>query len=239
MAKLSDARTKIKGLVRDGAKILADPSDFDDALSRALEIYSKDRPRTSVTDLSSDGTGNFDTAQLTGFDPNFSGDVLIEYPIGVIDGPSYLDRRDWHYYQSPTAYLIVVTDKPGTGSNNVRFSWKVQHQIPVDNTGANDPNGALSVPISDLNAVCKLAAAEACQALANFYSQSAADLADMANYQNKGRDYETRAKTLRSQYAEHVGKKEDQGAPGATAVVNWDQGDSRGLDRIHHQKRFR
>jgi len=242
--KLSDYRSKIKGLVKD-AGILAYPADYDDGLDRALEWYSQKRPRTEVIDLPSDGSGDFPTSSLPGFDEEFSGDPEIEYPITTSDDENLVDRREWRFVRkpAPAGLTIRLSDKPPAG-DQVRFAFKAPHLIPTALDGTNDPNGALTVTVNDFNAVCNYAAAELCDDLARHFtptSEHTAIEADIADYTSKGKEYEQRAKVLRAKAREHVGEneKEDSGPPAASRTKNWDLRSSTGGDRITHPRRLR
>lgn len=229
---LQDFINEIKAQMRDGADIIA-PDRLAVLLQKALESYSKKKPRDVVIDVASDGSGDFAIASLTGFDKNISGDVTIEYPISSAgDDPHLVDRRDWRFYDKPTGRVVRLFGIP-TG-NNVRFSFKGIHS-------ASDI--ASTVPSSDFYAVCKLAAAEGLSELATHFTQTTEHSfvqADVADYQSKAGQYQTRAMQLRKEANEHIGAgSEEMGTPAASVTTNWDTRNSLGGDRLTHPRRNR
>ena len=232
---LADYKAETLKLVRDGAGVLS-PPEYDGFLLRALEQYSKRVPREVVVDVAGDGTGDFALSSLTGFDEEFSGDPLIEYPISTEGEPTYIDRRDWIFYRkpSPTGKVIrLLRDKPAA-SENVRFTFKAVHSVTAV---------ASTVPESDFYAVCKLAAAEACEDLSRHFTETSENTiieADQAVYQSKADEYEKRAKRLREQANAHFGAgKEESSTPAASVTQNWDTQNSLGGERLTHRRRHR
>lgn len=247
MATLKVARGKVKGLVRENTgKILQEPDDLDDAIERALETHSKDDPISVVVDLTSDGSGAFDTADLEDesgelvFDADFSGDIEIEYPISTTGDPNTLDRRAWRFYQTPETVQVRL-DEAIPGGDSFRVTFKAPRVLKQNAHDNPDEDATLRVSSKNLKAFYKLAAAEACQVVSVHYSQTADKGTgnDFVQFTSKAKVYENRGKTYRTQYAEHMGKKEDDGAPAANVIVNLDLPSSQGLDRFHHRRRNR
>jgi hypothetical protein len=230
----NDFRVEIKRLIRDGAGILT-PPDVEALIDRGLEVYNRKSPRTVVVDLESDGSGDFATASLTGFDEEFSGDPVIESPISTSGEPNNLDRREWDFYRKPGGLVIRLASAISAGED-VRFTFKAPHSI-------TDLAATTTIPTRDFYAYCKLAAAEGCDDLARHFtetSENAFGNETIANYQSKPREYETRAKNLRQQANEHLGEGKDGTGPKAASVTkNWDTTSSLGSDRLTHPRRRR
>jgi len=228
----SDYVAQIGRLIKDGAKVLA-PPDIDSLIDRALEVYKHKKPCKLVVELTSDGSGNFNVADLTGFDEEISGDPQIEFPIVETGEPEYLDRRDWQFRRTPAGLVIQILIGISAGEK-VRFHFRGDHSITTAGS---------TIPGSDFHAFCKLGAAEGCDELARHYTQTAENAfvqATTAAYQSKSREYETRAKNLRAQANEQFGAgANDSGPQAASATKNWDTANSLGGDRLTHRRRLR
>jgi hypothetical protein len=224
--------TEIGRLLADGAGIIP-VTDHPTLLGRGLDIYSTSVPNEVVLDLTSDGTGEFRLSDLTGFDEQFSGDVRIEYPISTTGEPEYQDRRDWSFYRKPGGKVIRLADAPPVGAE-VRFTFKARHSVTTATS---------TVAESHFFAVCNLAAADGCEQLGRFYTQTAESSplpGDVSIFQSKGREYEKRATTLRARANEVIGAPAPDAGPQAASVTkNWDVQSSQGGDRITHKRRFR
>lgn len=229
---LQDFIDEIKSQMRDGANIIA-PDRIPTLLRKALEGYSKKKPRDVVVDVESDGSGDFLISDLTGFDQNISGDVTVEYPISSAgEDPTYLDRRDWKFYDTP-AGRVVRTAAGAPAGALVRFAFKGIHSVT---------DSASTVPDSDFYAVSKLGAAEGLSEVATHYAQSAENSfvnADVANYQSKADTYQKRSAQLRKEANEHIGAGSDEmGTPAASVNTNWDTRGTGG-DWLTHPRRRR
>ena len=230
---LSHFEAEIKRQMRDGVEIIA-PGDLPVMLRKALETYSRKRPRDVVVDIPSDGTGDFAVSSLTGFDQNLSGDVTIEYPISAAgEEPNFVDRREWRFYDKPDGRVVRVFGIPN--GNQVRFSFKGVHSVTTL---------ASTVPESDFYAVCKLAAAEGLSELATHFVQTTEVNsfvnADVSNYQSKPDQYSKRAAQLRKEANDHLGLgKEEMGAQPASVTKNLDTQGSTGRDWLTHPRNRR
>lgn len=234
MFVLENYLSEIGRLLADGAAII-NPTDYASLLARGLDVYSTSVANEVVLDLVSGGTGEFKLSDLTGFDEQFSGDVKIEYPISTSGEPEYLDRRDWSFYRkpAPTGKIIRLVEKPATG-HLVRFTFKARHAVTADDSTVAD---------SHFYAVCNLAAADGCEQLSRYYTQTAETSplpGDASIFQTKGCEYEMRAKTLRTRANEVIGQPAPDAGPSAASVTkNLDVNSSRGGDRITHPRRYR
>lgn len=199
----SEFLDEIKRLVMDKAGVLSDPADFQSAMNRALERYSKDRPLWKVVDKVGDGTGDFLVSAITGYDRYFAGEPRIEYPI-VTDGePVPLARVDWNFYRKPlpTGDVIRLLGSRPSASESVRFTFKAKHVIHVSTAAST------TIYPNDFYAFCKLAASESLGDLSRKYAESKETTfltADMTQYISKSREYEQRQKKLESEYLSHI-----------------------------------
>ena len=231
----SDYTKEISRLIRDGATILT-PPDLDALIDRALEVYKRKKPLDSVIELTSDGSGDFAVADLTGFDEEISGDPQIEFPVTTSGEPEFIDRRDWQFYRKPAPDGLVIRVSAGIGAGDaVRFHFKGDHSITADGS---------TIPASDFFAFCKLAAGEGCDDLSRHFTQTGEQSLFQgmsgAYYQSKAKEYETRAKELRKQANEAIGAGANESGPAAASVTkNWDTTNSVGGDRLTHKRRFR
>lgn len=228
----ADFVKQIKEHLQDGAGVLA-PPNVDSLIDRALEVFKKKKPGNIVIELTSDGSGKFNVAALTGFDEEISGDPQIESPV-VEDGePEYLDRRDWQFRRTPDGLFIQVFEKISAGEL-VRFHFKGEHTITA--TGS-------TIQPANFHAFCKLGAAEGFDDMSNYYTQTsdgqAADNVSFAQFGPKTDKYALRAKELRKQANEHFGIKDDSSVAASSVIKNWDTRNSLGGDRLTHRRRLR
>lgn len=196
----------VTGKVKDSAKKLDDPADFNAAIKEALNRYSKNKPLVLVSDLTGNGTNDLTLPAewLTGL----SGVESVEYPVGSVP-ESLLDSRDYKLYQTPTGQkLRLLTVKPST-LESVRISFSSAH---VDET---------TVLATDIEAIANLAASVCCRQLAAIYGNTSDPTiqADSVNYRSKSADYTSLANKLEAQYKTALGIKDDDTTPAAMAVA--------------------
>jgi hypothetical protein len=227
----ADFVKQIKEHLQDGAGVLA-PPNVDSLIDRALEVFKRKKPGDLVIDLTSDGSGKFDVADLMGYDEEISGDPKIEYPVVENGEPVYLDRRDWQFRRTPDGLFIQVFAGISAGEQ-VRFQFKGEHSITA--TGS-------TIPSSNFHAFCKLGAAEGFDDLSNYYTQTSdgqIDNAGFAQFGPKTDKYALRAEELRKQANEHFGVNDDSSVGAASVTKNWDTTNSQGGERLTHRRRFR
>lgn len=224
---LIDYQTLATELVRDDAgKIVA--AERDRAIGAAVLRYSTDRPREKVQDLTPA------SAQLlplpAAWEDGFSVLLELEHPIGQIP-PSLIPQDRYALYQEPAAVKIQLIDGVAVAANNVRAKYSIKHQVDA---------GVDTIPLQHREPVACWAAAMLCDQLAAFYSggTDTSIQADSVQQTTKAQDYSARARSLRKRYLDELGVEEKKSAP-AGVVVNLDQVDSRGEDRLLHVARFR
>jgi hypothetical protein len=225
MSTLADIRQKVVGLVRDDAGKLANPDDYDRNIGAALARYSRHKPALKVVDVNGNGTHDYDLP-LDWVD-EFSNIRSIEYPVG--DVPAALLENDEHeVYQAPTAKKIRLMNESPSAAESFRVTFTILRT-------------ASTVPAGDVDAFSWLAAALCCEELANAYAQSGDStiVADSVDYKDKSYRFASRAKRLQQLYKEHMGLKEDDSAPAASAVADLDIGYPGGGGRLTHPRRQR
>jgi hypothetical protein len=102
---------------------------------------------------------------------------------------------------------------------------------------------ATTIAYGDFHPFCKLAAAEGCKVLANYFSftnEGQLVNVDLSVFRSKGADFATRAKQLTQDFNDAMGINDKSDAPPAsTSVANWDMPDSRDRDRLTHKRMYR
>lgn len=221
---LADYQTLVNRLAQADAGDLT-PTDVDDAISLAVTRFSKDKPHEQVTDVTAPGGQTLDL-------PNdwvggFSDIRAIEFPVGWVP-PSYLD--DWQIYTAPGGESALLAQTLDTG-DTVRLTYSLMHTVDATTD---------TIPLVYREPVAAYAASLLCEQLATRYAgqMDATIQADTVDHNDKGRRYRTRANDLRKRYTDAVGVP-DQANAAAGVVVDWDNNDSRGGDRLFHPRRRR
>lgn len=202
------------------------------AIAKAVEIYSKYRPRVRVVDLAGVGTHVAILFVVEGWDDDFSTVRQVEYPIDDTKAAkSILDPEEWTVYQAPDGKELHLLDGIIADGAAARVTFTAAHV--VDFSGS-------TIPARDEVAVQILAAACFCRMLAAAYAEAvdASISADSVDQISKRREYETQAKNFEAEFANVTGIKLGQPKP-AAAVVDWDLNLSSGKDRLTHPRRLR
>jgi len=189
----------------------------------ALEEYSRDRPDMEIDDVTGDGGRFYDIATvMTAWSEGFSRVQSVEYPAATIaddEEPQYLDPEDWRddYWAADKRYLYLPNHAPAATE-----TMRVTYMVPYAFSGTPS---ATTVPAQDFYAICNLAAALCCEALAAGYSPSseASTLnADSVQHRSRAQEYAARAKEFRAFYELHLGLGKEQEPKAAGAFVDWD-----------------
>ena len=219
MSTLADILTQVIAIVKDDSGKLTNPDDYKTGISAALMEYSKIKPLEVIDDIYANGT-----SQVTlpvGWTPEFSVVKSIEYPIG--DFPqTLLDNEDYY-----------VTDRSGIVT--LSFTLAATERVRVTYTMLRTAD---DVPDIDLYSFHLLAAAHCLEILANIFLQSGDSTiaADVVNYRSKSGEATARAKQLRKLHKEHMGIKEDDTTPAASAVTDLDMKYPGGSERLTHPR---
>ena len=201
-------------------------SDLDSQISEALTRYSCSRPNRSTVDVI--GNGTHDYSLPAGWIEGFSEIRDIEYPIGQIPA-LLLDDDDYAIYESPTGKKLRLLGDAPHASESFRITFSVPHIAPD------------TVPQNDLAALACLAASLCLEMLANAWIQSSDSTiaADSVNYRSKSQEAASRAKQMMKLYKEHLGLKEEDTVPAASAISSQEVDYPGGGDRLTHPKRDR
>ncbi|MEX2372410.1 MAG: hypothetical protein WD800_01280 [Dehalococcoidia bacterium] len=166
----------------------------------------------------------------SGWEENFSQVRSIEYPIGSVP-PIIVSQERHGLYDTPSDGIkIALLDGVNVG-DSLRVEYTIAHVL----NGSTD-----TIASGDLEAVsCWAAALLLDQLAAHFAGASDSTIqADAVEHGSKSRDYAARAGSLRKRYLNELGL-DDKKTVAAGAVVNLDQGDSQGRDRLTHPNRHR
>lgn len=223
---LADYQTLVDKLVRDDSGKIA-IADRDEAIARAVSRYSQDRPREKAEDVAADGTNYL--ALPAGWQADFSALRSVEYPIGD-NPPSFLDQEEIGFYRTPTALLIMLADAIAA-AQSVRLNYTIRHLVD----GSND-----TIRSDDREPVCAYAAAILLDQLASLFAgdNNPTIQADNVDHNSKGREYASRASSLRKRYFDTLGI-DPKRQVAAGVVVDLDLRDSQGNDRLLHPRRYR
>jgi hypothetical protein len=223
---LSDVQALIDGMVRDGSGKIAE-ADRDQAIGLAVARFSQDRPRSGVEDVVA-AAGRFQDLPA-GWVPGFSEVREIETPPEA-DPPSFLAAGDWAIEETASGPRLRLAEGLVAGTV-LRIRYTLPHTLDADTD---------TLPTMAREAVAVLAAAHLLDSLA---AATAGDgestiASDSVDHGSRSDQYAARARELRRRYFALTGVS-DQRSPAASAVVNLDLTDSRGLDRLTHPRRFR
>lgn len=216
---LSDYTTAVADLVRDKDQVMTGPQSTA-AIDAAVLRYSLDRPRVVVEDVTS--PGGYRLPLPVAWVSEISRLASVEYPIGDVPA-SLLDITRVGMYRSPSAELIEIP-VPLESDEDVRLTYSGRHSV----TALVD-----TIPLDHRLLVCYWAASIICDQFASYYAGDGEPTfnADAVNHQNKSQTWASRAREYRKQYTSTLGVAEKT-ATSASAVVNWDNTDSRGQPRI-------
>ena len=211
-----DFLSRLETALQDTAEKLQ-PDDKDRLLSQAVIIYSKDRPREIIHEITGDGTA-YDFAMPSSWIEGSSNIIgKIEYPADDYQSPVYIEDDEWIFFRKlvasvTTKYIRFTTFTPA--SNKIaRFLYTVPHTLSDSSNTITD---------NDIEAVVALAAALCFWALAAKFAQTTDPTidADVIDYQRKSDLYSTLAKEKLAIYNSLMGLgAEAKGAAAASAGV--------------------
>ena len=184
----------IQHRVHDEDGVLARmPGALDDALSQALQEYSRRLPYVKTAVLTGDGSTIL-FAVPTDWQLGWSHIVTVEYPAGA-DEPTYLSTASWSLYQNTDNTLkIRLLTAPASGET-ARVRYTTVHSV-------GETSASTSVPSIHDAALATLAASYACQMLAvHFAAQSDSSfVADTTDHSGRSQRYADRAKDLMDRF---------------------------------------
>jgi hypothetical protein len=225
--------SKVSEIVRDDVGKLGS-SERDNFIQEAVKIYSRHRPREVVKDITGDGGYDYAIAtNLTSWVKGFSIIKSIEYPA---------DEREPIFLEEGSDEDFVVYEKEG--GQYIRFfsdAPPATEKIRVVYTALHVVNDTLNtIPESDQDAVCNLAASLCSGALASAYAQTSDSTitADSVDHMSKSREYAARARVQKQTYMDFLGIKEGEVSP-ASAIKTIKVDYPGGGDRLTHPKKWR
>lgn len=211
-----DYLSRLETALQDTAEKLQ-PDDKIRLLLQAVIIYSKDRPRTIIHELTGDGSA-YDFAMPSSWVEGFSNIVgKVEYPADDYQNPQYIEEDEWMFFQklvsdTTTKYIRFTTFIPANGKK-VRFLYSLPHTLSDTSNTIID---------NDIEAVVAMAAALCFWALAAKFAQTTEPTidADVIDYQRKSDLYSTLAKEKLATYNSLMGLgAEAKGFAAASAGV--------------------
>ncbi len=227
MSDLATIRGKVSGIVRDNSGKLVNPTDYDRNINAAIARYSKHCPGIKVLDITGNGGHDYSISLLTGWNDDFSTVKSIEYPIDEIPA-EYLEAEGYEVFEKPTGKVLRLN------ADSPPVTEKFRVTVTILRTDA-------TIPASDEDALCNLAASLCLEELANAYTQTSDSTiaADSVNHRSKGSEFASRAKALMQLYKQHMGINEDDTTPAASAVADLDLKYPGGAERLTHPRKRR
>lgn len=211
-----DFLTRLETALQDSAEKLQ-PDDKNRLLSQAVLIYSKDRHREIIHEITGDGSA-YDFAMPSDWVEGFSTIIgRIEYPADDYQNPVYIEDDEWMFFLKlvasvTTRYIRFTTFTPASGKI-ARLIYTVPHTLNDDTN---------TIVENDIEAVVSLTAALCFWALAAKFAQTTDPTidADVIDYQRKSELYGTLAKEKLATYNSLMGLGEEaKNAAAASAGV--------------------
>ena len=210
-----DYLARLDTVLQDTAEQLQ-PDDKNRILSQAVLIYSKDRHRELVHEITGDGSA-YDFAMPDDWIDGFSAIIgKIEYPADDYQSPSYIEDDEWMFFRKlvasvTTKYIRFTTFKPASGKI-ARFVFTVPHTLNEDTN---------TIVENDIEAVVTLTATLCFWALAAKFAQTTDSTidADVIDYQRKSDLYTSLAKEKLATYNSLMGLGEEAKGSAASAGV--------------------
>jgi len=228
MAVLSDFNAKVAITVKDSAGIFTS-ADRDDFIEQAVRAYSRDKPRHQDALITGDGTAQ-EFATPSGWVDRFSVPILLEHPVGEVPA-RILDLQDnLEVVQVSNVQKIQLTTITLAAAETARIKYSTPHT--VDGAGS-------SVPDSDFDSVCDLAASFLARGLAAFYAEetNSTIAADVVAGASRADTFARLASDLFEAYKEHIAQGEV--VTGVLVYQDQDIRDRWGRDFITHRSRWR
>lgn len=222
MSTQIDIRNKVIAVVKDDSSKLANPADYDQHISAAVNRYSRHRPGISVADIS--GNGTHDYSLPSGWNDEFSLIESFEYPVGDVPA-TMLENDKYEIYQTPTDKKLRLKDAVPSAAQTFRVKFTVLRTVTT-------------IPDGDVDAFTWLTSALCLEALANIYAQTSDSTlsADAVNYRSKSQEFAGRAKSLMKLYKDHMGLKDNDSSTPVSVVTDMDVNYPGGRDRLTHQR---
>lgn len=224
---LTDFQSQVDDLVGLNDDEIITTTIRDREIANAVHRYSEMKPRTLVVDLMSAGGYRLDLP--AGWVDGLSELIQLEYPVGEVPIHT-IELEHICFYRSPSDQMIELPVSLTSGET-VRVTFSGTHTVDVSTD---------TVPARHREGVCYLAAAACCQILATYYANESEPTigADTVDRKSKSSEYRSLARSYTHSASESIGAPQ-RGLKPAGVVADLDLRDSRGRDRIFHERRFR
>lgn len=194
-------------------------------IKAAVETYSADRPDTETDDVTGDAGRYYNlVTSCSEWSEGFSRVLQIEYPAATVasdETPLYLEPEDWRddYWAGDVRYLYLPSHAPAATEK-----MRITYTVPW---GWSGTPSVTTTPVQDFYAVCHLAAAYCCRAIAAAYSRTndSTIAVDSVNHVTRADMFGRRAKEFETAYREHMGLDREGGGKGERAAgqfADWD-----------------
>jgi len=199
----------------------------DTQIKAAVEDYSRDVPQTAAGDVTGDAGRYYpltgESAVLTAWVAGASQVTEIEYPAVTIasDGlPQYLEPDDWRddYEVDSVTYLLMLNHMPAATE-----TLRITYTVPYAWSGTPE---VTTTPTAHFYAICALAAAKCCRAIAAHYANTSDSIlnADSTDHNAQYNAFLRMADGYENAYREALGLNADSDKAEAAAggFVDWD-----------------
>lgn len=237
MSVLADYITAIETLIPGDSL----PVGYDQqvkAVTKALVLHSKHRPRKVVEDVAGDGGFEYALSDLALWVTDFSRVIEVEYPVDDDDPvPDVLDPEAWTVYEKPAGPVLRFLEERPLATEFMRITYTSVHAFAVPEGGGD---GVSTVSTQDEEAVQALAASFFARMVASYYAQTVDSTigADSVDHKSRRQEYEVQAARYRKEYDEHMGNLDGKPRP-ASANQDQDVVYPFGWDRLTHPRRRR
>ncbi|MBN1104754.1 MAG: hypothetical protein JXL84_15150, partial [Deltaproteobacteria bacterium] len=184
---------EIKKLV-PGDNLAAGEPEIILAISQAMKIHSRHRPREIVEDVSGDDGFEYSLEDLEHWSVDFSTVRQVEYPVDDDnETPDILQREEWAIYEKPDGVYLRFLDETPSSDESMRITYTAIHTCT---------DSDCTVSGFDEDAVQALAAGCFCEILATAYAQDQDSTinADSVDHKSKADAYQRRASALKKAY---------------------------------------
>ena len=197
-----DFQAQLKLELKADAARLTDP-ELDQFLSRAGEIFAKDRPRVVVADIPASGT--FEYAVPSDWDGDESVALQVEFPAGEQD-PKVIPDDEWMVYRQATGTRKLRFLEASPSNGTIRLTYTIPHVLKATPI----PNGTNTIPDSAFMAAIYKGAQLACESLAAQYARTSDPTiaADVVNYRTKSQEFSDRGNDFLARYEAQIRRVE-------------------------------
>lgn len=203
MSTLATINARVQSILKlDPSPSILTSANIDSIIQEeAVQIYSKHRPYKRIGDITATNTYSYEinSTVLTGWEDEVSSISKILYPADEYQNPEdeEIPFEEWEIYEDTTKkYLRFIAETPSSGT--IRVFYSGLHSVP--------DSGNATIYANDLGAFYYLAASLGCNAVADYYGNTAqsAITADAVAYRDKSDVWGTRSKNNLERYIKHM-----------------------------------